>query len=65
MNETRTISLPASLCEAAEKRFQARFGSLEDMLQTLLNELLRDDALKMDEHEQQVIEERLKALGYV
>jgi hypothetical protein len=38
---------------------------LEELLTATLNELLRDDALRMDEQEQQIIEARLKALGYV
>ena len=65
MNDRRTVELPAELCETVEKKFRMRFGSLEDALETLLRELLRDEALKMDEREQQVIEQRLKALGYV
>ena len=65
MNDTRTIKLAADLCEAAEKQFSANFGSIEELLESLLRELLRDDALKMDEQEHKVIEERLKALGYV
>lgn len=65
MNETRTIRLPATLCEDAERKFHARFRSIEDLLETVLAELVRDDATKMDLREQQIIEERLKALGYV
>lgn len=65
MENIRTITLPAELCEAAEQKFSARFGGLEEFVETVLRELVREDALKMDEHERQVIEERLKALGYV
>jgi hypothetical protein len=65
MNETRKIILPEDLCRAAEKKFSHRFGTLEELLAAALNELLRDDALRMDEQEQQIIEARLKALGYV
>jgi hypothetical protein len=65
MDKIRVVSLPVGLCEAAEKKFGARFGSVEDLLTTLLSELLCDDALKMDAQEQQIIEERLKALGYI
>jgi hypothetical protein len=53
------------LCRAAEEKFSHRFGTLEELLTATLNELLRDDALRMDEQEQQIIEARLKALGYV
>ena len=65
MNNTRSIELAAHLCDAAEKRFAANFGSIEELLETLLKELLRDDAVKMDEREHKVIEARLKGLGYV
>jgi Arc/MetJ-type ribon-helix-helix transcriptional regulator len=65
MDEMRNIALPEQLCRAAEERFSHRFGSLEEFLTAALNELLRDDALRMDEREQQIVEERLKALGYV
>jgi hypothetical protein len=65
MDEMRNVALPEQLCRAAEERFSHRFGSLEEFLTAALNELLRDDALRMDEREQQIVEERLKALGYV
>ena len=65
MNDMRKIMLPEQLCRAAEQKYSPRFGTLEELLTATLNELLRDDALRMDEQEQQIIEERLKALGYV
>ena len=65
MDEMRNVALPEQLCRVAEEKFSHRFGSLEEFLTAALNELLRDDALKMDKREQQIVEERLKALGYV
>lgn len=65
MDDMRQIILPEELCRAAEEKFSHRFGTLEELLIATLNELLRDDALRMDEQEQQIIEARLKALGYV
>jgi hypothetical protein len=65
MNEIRKVGLPEQLCRAAEEKFSHRFGTLEELLTATLSELLRDDALRMDEQEQQIIEARLKALGYV
>jgi hypothetical protein len=65
MNEMRKIILPEELCRAAEERFSHRFGTIEELLTAALNELLRDDAQRIDEQEQQIIEARLKALGYV
>jgi len=63
--ERRTVALPEELCSAVEQKFAHRFGSLEELLSAALEELGRDDALKMDEKEQQIIEERLKGLGYI
>jgi hypothetical protein len=61
----RTVELREELCHAAEQKFANRFGGLEELLTAALEELIRDDALKMDEKEQQIIEERLKGLGYI
>ena len=65
MTETRQIQLPAELCAAAEKKFGAKFGRLEDLLTVVLAELLRDEAAQLDQAEQQVVEERLRELGYI
>ena len=65
MTRTRTVSLPEDLCEAAEQRLLHRFGSLDELVTTLLREMVRDEATVMDKHEQQVVEERLRALGYI
>jgi len=61
----REVSLPADLCEAAQERFGKQFAKVEDLLVFVLKELVRDDAFKMDENEQRMIEERLKGLGYL
>jgi hypothetical protein len=63
--QVRTVRLPASLCERAERKFGARFGSLEDLLIFALQELLRDDAAQMDQAEQRLLEQRLRDLGYM
>ena len=65
MDGKRTVILHEELCSAAEQRFARRFGGLEELLTAALEELVRDDALRMDEKEQQIIEERLKGLGYI
>jgi hypothetical protein len=65
MTETRKIVLSEQLCSAAEEKFSHRFGTVEELLTAVLDELLRDDARRMDQQEQQIIEARLQALGYV
>ena len=64
-NLTRAVHLPVELCEAAERRYGAHFGKLDDFLAFVLQELVRDDAAQMDQAEQRIIEERLKDLGYL
>ncbi len=64
-SELRDVCLPAELCNDAELRFAPRFGSVEELLVFVLQELLRDQAAQMDQAEQRVIEQRLKDLGYI
>ncbi len=61
----RDLQLPAGLCQQAEERFGARFGGLEAFLIFVLQELLRDEAAKMNQAEQETIERRLRDLGYI
>jgi hypothetical protein len=57
--------LPEDLCQAAETRFCGRFRGVDELLTFVLKELTRDDALRLDEKEQRIIEERLRGLGYI
>ncbi len=63
--ETCQLRLPAELCAAAEQRFGHDFESLEALLEFILRELLRDEALQVDQAEQRLVEERLRDLGYM
>lgn len=65
MAELREIRLPADLCAAAEREFDGRFGSVEELVTFLLREITRGAAVRLDEAEQRIIEERLKELGYM
>ena len=61
----RTVTLPAELCAQAEKRFGEKFTSLEQLLEYVLRDLVRDDTAQADEGEQRMIEQRLRDLGYL
>lgn len=61
----RQVSLPEDLCSAAEALYGKRFPSLEKLIVFLLEEVTRQDAVRLDQEEQRIIEERLKALGYI
>lgn len=65
MNEIRNIALPEELCAQAEERFRRQFASVEQLLEFVLRDLLRDDAARADEAERRMIEQRLQDLGYL
>jgi hypothetical protein len=65
MTDQRIVRLPEELCAAAEKKFAPTFASVEDLLMFVLRDLLRDDAAQLDAAEQQLVEERLRELGYL
>ena len=65
MTQYRTVNLPEDLCGAAEKLLTGRFDSLEALVNFLLQEIVKDDARKFDQAEEQMIEQRLRDLGYI
>lgn len=65
MSESREIRLPADLCAAAEKKCGGTFHSVDELVIFLLQELIRSDTAELDRADQAVVEERLRALGYI
>jgi len=65
MTINRQISLPDELCAAAEQRFGSKFASIDILLEFVLKELLRDDAEKLDQKEKEILQQRLRDLGYI
>jgi hypothetical protein len=65
MTQFRTVHLPEELCVAAEKYAAGRFGGLEDLVSFLLQEILKDEGVKFDRAEEEMIEQRLRDLGYL
>ncbi|MFZ0732394.1 MAG: hypothetical protein WAM79_08735 [Candidatus Sulfotelmatobacter sp.] len=65
MTELREVRLPAALCETAEKKFQQKFATVEELLIFVLRDLTCDEALLADQAEQRLVEERLRELGYL
>jgi len=61
----RQVNLPEDLCSVAEKLYEKQFQSLEKLIVFLLEEVTRQDAVRLDQDEQRIIEARLKALGYI
>ena len=65
MTEMRDVRLPADLCAAAEKKFCHWFKNLEELLVFVLRDLSREEASSADQAEQQLVEQRLRELGYL
>ena len=65
MAEFRSVRLPEKLCSAAEARWNADFGTVENLISFLLQELTREEVQHWDRAEEQMIEQRLRDLGYV
>ena len=65
MTQYRTVHLPEDLCAAAEKFATGRFESLEKLVTFLLQEIVKEEGAKFDQAEEQMIEQRLKDLGYI
>jgi len=61
----RDVKLPADLCAAIEREWGATFATLEDFLVFVMKELGAVESAGMDEAEERLVEERLRALGYV
>jgi hypothetical protein len=65
ITETREIRIPADLYSAAEKKYGASFHSVDELVIFLLRELTSGDTAALDQADQQVVEERLRDLGYI
>lgn len=64
MQKMRTVTLPEDLCLRAEQRFRS-FQTTESLLTFVLQQLLLDEAILTDQKEAEIIEKRLRDLGYL
>jgi hypothetical protein len=65
MTQYRTVRLPEDLCTEAEKWLAERFDNLEALLGFLLQEIVKEDGSKLDRAEEQMVQDRLRDLGYL
>lgn len=65
MSEFRTVQLPEDLCVEAEKWLEGRFGNLQEFLAFLLRETIQDEGDKLDQQEEELVQQRLRDLGYI
>ena len=65
MDQWRSVRLPEDLCAAVEQRYAKQFASLEELLMFLLRDLARNEVSQLDQREQDIVEQRLRELGYL
>jgi hypothetical protein len=65
MTRYRTIQLPEDLCATAENWLAGRFDNLEALLSFLLREVAKDNESTLDQTEQELVQQRLRELGYI
>jgi hypothetical protein len=65
VNDLRTVRLPEELCEQAEHWLEGRFDSLEALITFTLQEIVNDDCSKLDQQEEEMVQQRLRDLGYI
>jgi hypothetical protein len=63
--QNRTLSLPEDLCAQAEEWMAGRFDNLESLISFLLGEIVKNDASKLDQAEEEIVDQRLRELGYI
>lgn len=65
MPELRNVALREELCARAEEKFGANFATVQELLEFILSDLLKDAGSDIDRHEQEALDQRLKDLGYL
>ena len=64
-DQRRVIHLPEELCALAEQRYSKQFANVEALLEFVLRNLTNSDASELDRQEYEIVEQRLKDLGYL
>ena len=59
------MQLPEELCVKAESWLKGRFDSMEGLLGFLLEEIIKDEGAKLDQREEEIVQQRLRDLGYI
>jgi len=65
MSGERTVRLPADVCGEAEQWMGDRFPDVEALIVFLLKEIVKDDGSSLYRAEEEIVEQRLKELGYI
>lgn len=65
VDQYRSIRLPEDLCSEAELWLKGRFESLEALIIFVLQETIKDEGARLDQQEEEMVQQRLKDLGYI
>lgn len=65
VNEYRSVRLPEEVCEQAEHWLKGRFENLEALVTFALQEIIKDEGGKLDQQEEEMVQQRLRDLGYI
>jgi len=65
MSQHRSVCLPEELCQQAEQWLNGRFDSLEALITFVLQEIMKDEGGKLDQQEEEMVQQRLRDLGYI
>ena len=63
--EYRSIRVPEPLCDKAERWMNGRFESLEALVAFILQEIVDEKGARLDQQEEELVQQRLKDLGYI
>ena len=61
----RSLQIPEELCAQAERWLRGRFNNLEDLVAFALEEIIKEESAKLDQQEEEMVQQRLKDLGYI
>ena len=65
VDQYRDVRLPESLCAEAEVWLKGRFESLEALIIFALQEITKDEGATLDQQEEEMVQQRLRDLGYI
>lgn len=65
MTHYRTVQLPEDVCAQAEQWLNGRFDNIEALIDFLLREIMKDDGSSLDQREEEIVQQRLRDLGYI
>lgn len=64
-NQYRSVRLPEELCAQAEYWLKGRFENLEALITFALQEIIKEEGSKLDQEEEELVQQRLRDLGYI